>query len=111
MRRRAAFLILACLSLLMAADLVVRAVGSAFEPAKTDFSELYTSAWLWRHGQNYYNSHLATVTLARLVGASVQIAPIYPPSTFVMLSPLTLMPYYYANFIWLLFEFAGVCGS
>jgi hypothetical protein len=109
--RRAAFLILACLSLVMVADLVVRTVVPAFEPAKTDFSELYTSAWLWRHGQNYYNSHLATVTHARLVGVSVQLAPIYPPSTFVLLSPLTLMPYQYANFIWLLLSFSGVCGS
>ncbi len=53
-------LLLGLISLLMVADLVLRGLNLAFEPAKTDFSDVYAGAWLWRHGQNFYDSALAT---------------------------------------------------
>ena len=110
-RIRAAYLLLGVVALLMVSDFVLRALVPAFEPARTDFSELYTSAWLWRHGQNSYNSSLATATQQRLVGVSVQAAPIYPPTAFVLVSPFTFLPWGWANFVWLLLGLAGVAAT
>jgi Glycosyltransferase family 87 len=104
-------LLLGLVCLLMVSDFLFRAIIPAFEPGKTDFSELYTSAWLWRHGQNFYNSSLATATQERLVGVSVRVAPIYPPTTFALLSPFTFLPYGWANFLWLLLGLAGVAAT
>jgi hypothetical protein len=98
---RGVYLLLNIVALLMVSDFVLRAVVPAFEPGRTDFSELYTSAWLWRHGQNFYNSSLATATQQRLVGVSVQAAPIYPPTTFALISPFTFLSWGWANFVWL----------
>ena len=67
--------LLDAIALAMLSDFVLRGLVPAFEPAKTNFSELYTSAWLWRHGQNFYNSAIATVTQVQLVGVSVRVAP------------------------------------
>jgi len=111
MRSRGLYLLLGIVALLMVSDFLLRAIVPAFEPAKTDFSELYTSAWLWRHGQNFYNSSLTTATQKRLVGVSVQVAPIYPPTTFALLSPFTYLPYGWANFLWLLLGLAGVAAT
>jgi len=93
---------------LQAADRLAISGLLAFEPGRSDFSELYTSAWLWRHGQNFYNSSLVTATQLRLVGVSVQAAPIYPPSTFALVSPFSFLPWGWANFVWLLVGLAGV---
>jgi hypothetical protein len=107
----AAYFLLGVLSVLMLCDFVLRGVVPAFEPAKTDFSEVYTSAWLWRHGQNFYESSLATETQLQLVGVSVRIAPIYPPTAFVLLSPITFLPWGWANFAWLLVCLAGIAAT
>jgi glycosyl transferase family 87 len=101
-------LLLALISLLMIADLVLRGLNVAFEPAKTDFSDVYAGAWLWRHGQNFYDSALATRAHEQLVRASFQIAPVYPPTAFVLLSPFTFLPWGWANFIWLLLGIASI---
>ncbi len=101
-------LLLALISLLMIADLVLRGLNLAFEPAKTDFSDVYAGAWLWRHGQNFYDSALATRAHEQLVHASFQIAPVYPPTAFVLVSPFTFLPWGWANFIWLLLGLAGI---
>ncbi|MFZ0800405.1 MAG: glycosyltransferase family 87 protein [Terriglobales bacterium] len=108
---RVVYLLLGLFALLMVSDFVLRAIVPAFEPGKTDFSELYTSAWLWRHGENPYNSVLATATQERLVGVSVRLAPIYPPTTFALLSPFTFLPWGWANFTWLVLGFAGVAAT
>jgi hypothetical protein len=47
----------------------------------------------------------------RLVGASLQVAPIYPPTTFALLSPFTFLPWGWANFVWLLLSLAGVAAT
>ena len=111
MRRRVVYLVLGLISLLMVADFVLRGIVPAFEPGKTDFSEPYTAASLWRDGQDPYNSALATAAQARLVGVSVQIAPIYPPTTFVIISPFTLLPWKWANLIWLSLGLGGVAAT
>jgi hypothetical protein len=105
------YLLLGIVALLMVSDFLLRAIVPAFKPDKTDFSELYTSAWLWRHGQNFYNSSLVTAMQERLVGASLQVAPIYPPTTFALLSPFTFLPWGWANFVWLLLGLAGVAAT
>lgn len=104
-------LLLGLISLLMVADLVLRGLNLAFEPAKTDFSDVYAGAWLWRHGQNFYDSALATRAHEQLVHASFQIAPVYPPTAFVLVSPFTFLPWGWANFIWLLLGLAGVAAT
>jgi hypothetical protein len=108
---RGVYLLLGIVALLMVSDFLLRAIVPAFKPDKTDFSELYTSAWLWRHGQNFYNSSLVTAMQERLVGASLQVAPIYPPTTFALLSPFTFLPWGWANFVWLLLGLAGVAAT
>jgi hypothetical protein len=105
---RRSYLLLGMVAVLMISDFVLRGIVPAGTTGRTDFSEVYTSAWLWRHGQNFYNSSLATLTQERLIGVSVQVAPIYPPTTFVLLSPLTILPWKWANFLWMMLCFAAV---
>ena len=89
MRLRGAYVLLGIVALLMVSDFVLRGVVLAFEPRRTDFSEIYIGGWLWRHGENFYNSTLATATQERLVGASsIQCATLYPPTAFVLFSPI-----------------------
>jgi hypothetical protein len=104
----AAYLLLGIVSLLMVSDFLLRGIFLAFEPGRTDFSEIYASAWLWRNGQNFYDPALATLTQQRLIGVSVPMAPIYPPSTFVLMSPFTLLPWRFANLVWLVLGFVGI---
>ncbi len=101
-------LLLGLTALLMFSDFVLRGLAHAFDPGKTDFSDVYTGAWLWRHGQNFYDSALATRAHEQLVHASVQIAPVYPPTAFVLVSPLTYLPWGWANLVWLSLGLAGI---
>ena len=97
----------------MVSDFVLRAIVPAFELRVTDFSEIYTSAWLWRHGQNFCHSSLVYATRVQLVGAggSNQVGPIYPPTTFALVSPFTFLPWGWANLVWLLLGLAGVAAT
>jgi len=94
--------------LLALADFVFRGIALAFSPGKTDFTELYTSAWLWRHGQNFYDSALVTRTAAHLAGSDVLIAPVYPPTTVIAVVPFTFLPWPWANLLWLLLALFAV---
>jgi|GEM_PF-3443399 hypothetical protein len=105
---RAAYLLLWIVALLMVSDFVLRGIVPAFAPSRTDFSEVYVGAWLWRHGLNFYNSALATATQQRLIGVSVDVATLYPPTAFVLFSPISFLPWGWANFIWLVAGLAGV---
>lgn len=107
-RMRGGRILLGLVALLMVSDFVVRGLALAFEPAKNDISDVYVGAWLWRHGLNFYDSELATRTQEQLVHASVQIAPVYPPTAFVLVSPLTFLPWGWANFVWLSLGLAGI---
>jgi Glycosyltransferase family 87 len=111
LRLRGAYLVLGTVALLMVSDFVFRGIVLAFEPEVTDFSEIYTSAWLWRHGQNFCHSSLVYATRTQLVGASTQVAPIYPPTTFALVSPFTFLPWGWANLVWLLLALAGVAAT
>lgn len=112
MRLRGAYVLLGIVALLMVSDFVLRGVVLAFEPRRTDFSEIYIGGWLWRHGENFYNSTLATATQERLVGASsIQCATLYPPTAFVLFSPISFLPWGWANFVWLLIGLAGVAAT
>jgi len=105
---RASHVLMAILCLLMVADFVFKGLLTSFDSGKTDFTELYTSAWLWRHGQNFYDSALVTATAAHLTGCNVQIAPVYPPTTLVAIAPFTFLPWGVANLLWLCLALAGV---
>lgn len=86
----------------MFADFIFRGVAHAFDPGKTDFLEVYTGAWLWRHGQNFYDAALATRTAAQFAGTDMLEAIVYPPSAFVLFSPLSFLPWGWANLVCLL---------
>ena len=92
----------------MLADFILRGVTRAFDPGKTDFLEVYTGAWLWRHGQNFYDSALATRIAAHFAGTDMLEAIVYPPSAFVLFSPLTFLPWRWANFVCLVLLLVAV---
>lgn len=106
--RGVAMIVLGLISVLMLSDFVLRGVALAFEPARTDFSEVYVGAWLWRHGGNFYDSALATATQQRLIGDSTVSATLYPPTTFALFAPFSYLSWGWANFIWLLIGLAGI---
>jgi hypothetical protein len=107
----AAMVLLGLISLLMLSDFVLRGVALAFEPARTDFSEVYVGAWLWRHGGNFYDSALATATQQRLIGDATVSATLYPPTTFALFAPFSYLSWGWANFIWLLIGLAGIAAT
>jgi hypothetical protein len=109
--RGGAILILAAISLLMLSDFVLRGVAVAFEPARTDFSEVYVGAWLWRHGGNFYDSALATATQQRLIGDSTVCATLYPPTAFALFALFSYLSWGWANFIWLLIGLVGIAAT
>jgi len=101
-------LLQATIVLAMLADFVFRGLAIAFLPDKTDFTELYTSAWLWRHGQNFYDSALVTSTATRLTGCREGIAPVYPPTTVGATSLFTFLSWGWAHWLWLVLSLVGV---
>src|SRR5579864_4916643 len=101
-------LLQATIVLAMLADFVFRGLAIAFLPDKTDFTELYASGWLWRHGQNFYDSALVTTTATQLTGCKEGIAPVYPPTTLAATSVFTFLSWGWAHFLWLVLSFVGV---
>ena len=100
--------LLAVIAVAAMADFIFRGLAFAFLPNRTDFTELYSSAWLWRHGLNFYDSALLTQTATRLTGCTAVMAPLYPPTTAAAVSPLTYLPWGWAQLIWLLLSLAGL---
>src|SRR2546422_331504 len=86
-RMRWPHLLIGVFCLVMVADFIGRGTALAFAPGKTDFTEIYTGAWLLRHGQNFYDSALATKIAAQLTGASAFEAIVYPPSALAAFTP------------------------
>jgi hypothetical protein len=95
----------------MFADFIGRGIALAFTPGKTDFTEIYTGAWLWRHGQNFYDSTLATKTAAQLTGANAFEAIVYPPSALAAFTPFTFLPWGWANFFCLLLALVSIVAT
>src|ERR1700730_971574 len=100
--------LLGLIALLMLADFVFRGIVPALGPGKNDFSEVYVGAWMWRHGQNFYDAPLATAIGDSLGNTRVNIVLIYPPTALVLISPLTFLPWKLANLLWLLIGLAGI---
>jgi Glycosyltransferase family 87 len=108
MNRYGLRILLACISLLMLGDFVFRGIAPAFSGGKNDFSEVYVGAWLWRHGENFYDAALTTATGHQIAGTQVNIVLIYPPTTLVLIAPLTFIPWAWANPIWLILGLVAI---
>jgi len=58
---------------------IARAIRPAYAYTKNDFSDPYSASFLWRKGQNPYDSSLATKTNQAAAHVAVRIVPVYPP--------------------------------
>lgn len=87
-----AFLAVGALGATVLADLPVRT--SAF--AASDLKTLYAAAWCFRHGLNAYSfasmGHVFAAQGVALPARWYGHAPVYPPPTLALLTPLTLLP-------------------
>lgn len=100
--------LLLALIMLMLGDFLFRGVLPAFRFNRNDFSDPFAGAWLLRHGQDSYDSASATRVSAGVAHASAYVVPVYPPTAYLLLSPLTLLPWRWANLIWALLGMTGV---
>jgi hypothetical protein len=108
MSRRLLHFLLGALVTLMLADFLFRGVGTAMSPGRTDFTEIYVGAWLFRHGQNFYDASLTTAMSDSLAKVQVQTALVYPPTTLLLFVPFTYLPWNWANLVWLLLGLFGI---
>jgi len=108
MRINGTRILLAFIILIMLGDFVYRDVAPALIARKNDFSDPFIGAWLWRHGENPYDRALAAATSKQLVGSRLSIVPIYPPATYLLVAPLSLLPWRSANLCWAALGLAGV---
>jgi hypothetical protein len=108
MYKKAAFLILGAFTVMMVSNYLTRAILPAFNPSNSDFSELYASSWLWCQGQNPYQPVLATAARQHVVGASGEIFLINVPTALVLIAPFTLLPWSWANLLFLMLGIAGL---
>lgn len=111
MKRRWLHLLLGLIALVMLADFVFRGIVPAFEGSKNDFSELYVGAWMWRHGQNFYDAPLAHAVGDQIADTRVNIVLIYPPTALVLIAPFTFLPWIWANVLWLILGLAGIAAT
>jgi hypothetical protein len=111
MKRRWLHLLLGSIALLMLADFVFRGIVPAFEGNKNDFSEVYVGAWMWRHGQNFYDAPLAHTVGDRIANTKVNIVLIYPATALVLIAPFTFLPWIWANVLWLILGLAGIAAT
>jgi hypothetical protein len=111
MKSRWLHLLLGLIALLMLADFVLRGIVPAFEGSKNDFSELYVGAWMWRHGQNFYDAPLAHAVGDQIANTKVNIVLIYPPTALVLIAPFTFLPWIWANVLWLILGLAGIAAT
>ena len=108
MSRRWLRLVLVLIALLMLADFVFNGVLSARETTRNDFSEPYVGAWLWRHGENFYDSTLTRTTATQLTGSQINLVLIYPPTALVLMAPFSFLPWFWADTIWLILGLVAV---
>jgi hypothetical protein len=101
-------ILLAFVILAMIGDFVRDDVIRALAVRKNDFSDIFIGARLWRHGKNPYDSALASFTSMQLVGSQLSIVPIYPPSAYLLATPLTLLPWKEDNLCWAVLGLVGV---
>lgn len=101
-------LLLIGVTILMLSDYVGRGVFEAWSSEKNDFSDPYCGAWLWRHAQNPYDVALATAVNISRARSYVKIVPVYPVTTYVLMVPLSFVPWQIANVVWAILGVAGV---
>jgi len=94
---------------LMLGDLVFRGVVPSFSEGKNDFTDPYVASWLWRHGTNPYDVAQATVAGKALTESPMRVVPIYPPTTYMLVAPLTLLSWHWANLVLASLETLAVC--
>jgi len=105
------WLVLGALAALMLANYLTGAILPAFRPSNSDFSELYATSWLWRQGQNPYDPALATAARQKVVGESGEIYLVNVPTGLVAAAPFTLLPWGWANFIFLMLGVSGAVAT
>ncbi len=108
MYRKAILLGLCAVTLALASNYLRGAILPAFNPSSSDFSELYASSWVWLHGQNPYDSSLATAARQGIVGGRDQIFLVNVPTALVLASPFAVLPWGWANFAFLLLGTGGL---
>jgi hypothetical protein len=108
MSRRWLRLVLALIALLMLADFVFNGVLTARDTTRNDFSEPYVGAWLWRHGENFYDSALTRATATQLTGSQINLVLIYPPTALVLMAPFSFLPWFWADTIWLILGLVAI---
>src|SRR6266516_3327802 len=108
MYRKAILLGLCAVTLVLASNYLRGAIFPAFNPSCSDFSYLYASSWVWLHGQNPYDSALATAVRERIVGGRDQIFLVNVPTALVLTSPFAVLPWGWANFAFLLLGTGGL---
>lgn len=106
MNRRWLRFVLGFVSLLMLADFVFRGIVPFV--TRNDFSEVYVGSWLWRHGQNFYDSDLTRTTATQLTGSHVNLVLIYPPTALVLMSPFSFLPWSWADRVWHVLGLIGI---
>jgi glycosyl transferase family 87 len=95
---------------LMLGDFVFRGIVPSFTAGKNDFTDPYVGAYLWRQGTNPYDMADATATGRLLTGSQMRVIPIYPPTAYLLVLPLTVLPWGWANLLLALTETLGVCA-
>jgi hypothetical protein len=101
-------LLVALIVLLMAGDFIFGGIVPSFTTGKNDFSDPYVGSWLWAHGQNPYDSTLVTATANRLTHSSLPVIPIYPLTTYLLIAPLSVLPWSWASLAWTLTSAAAI---
>ena len=107
MRIRALMLVII---VVMLGDLVFRGVVPSFTAGKNDFTDPFVASWLWRHGNNPYDVAQATVAGKALTESPMRVVPIYPPTTYLLVSPFSLLSWHWANLVLATLETIAVCG-
>jgi len=95
---------------LMLGDFVFRGIVPSFTTGKNDFTDPFVGAYLWRHSTNPYDVADATAAGRRLTGSQMRVVPIYPPTAYLLVSPLTVLPWRWANLILAILGTLGVCA-
>jgi hypothetical protein len=109
--KRTIWLALGAFALVVLSKYFINDFLPAFRPSSSDFSELYATSWAWRHGQNPYNSALATAARQRVVGASGEIFLVHVPTALVLVSPLTFLSWVWAHLLFLILGAAGLVAT
>lgn len=85
-----------------------RTVLRAYVDDRNDLSDPYFASRLWLHGQNPYDVRLATQLSAKQIHSEMRLVPVYPPTAYVVLAPLGLLPWKLANSLWALLGLLAV---